>query len=57
MPFDFLKLVWAALLAFWYFGEIPDEMTLIGAAVIFGSGLYVAHRESVAAKADKSNGI
>ena len=56
MPFDFLKLVWASLLAFWYFGEIPDEMTLIGAAVIFGSGLYVAHRESVAAKADRSNG-
>lgn len=49
MPFDFLKLIWAALLAFWYFGEVPDELTLIGAAVIFGSGLYVAHRERIAA--------
>lgn len=49
MPFDFLKLIWAALLAFWYFGEVPDELTLVGAAVIFGSGLYVAHRERIAA--------
>ena len=50
MPFDFLKLIWAALLAFWFFGEIPDEFTLLGAAIIFGSGLYVAHRERLAAK-------
>ncbi|MEO1309011.1 MAG: DMT family transporter, partial [Pseudomonadota bacterium] len=51
MPVDVVKLIWATLLAFWYFGEIPDELTLIGAAVIFGSGLYVAHRERVAARA------
>lgn len=50
MPFDFLKLVWAALLGFWYFGEIPDEFTLLGAAIIFGAGLYVAHRERLAAR-------
>lgn len=53
MPFDFLKLIWAALLAFWFLGEIPDEMTFIGAAVIFGSGLYVAQRERAAARASK----
>ncbi|WP_434055801.1 MAG: DMT family transporter [Roseibium sp.] len=53
MPFDFLKLIWAALLAFWFLGEIPDEMTFIGAAVIFCSGLYVAQRERAAARAGK----
>ncbi|MEM6940902.1 MAG: DMT family transporter [Pseudomonadota bacterium] len=50
MPFDFLKLIWAALLAFWFLGEVPDGLTLFGAAMIFGSGLYVAHRERAAAK-------
>ncbi|MEL6794960.1 MAG: DMT family transporter, partial [Pseudomonadota bacterium] len=45
MPFDFLRLIWAALLAFWFLGEVPDEYTLIGAAVIFASSLYIAHRE------------
>ena len=50
MPFDFLKLVWAALLAFYFLGETPDELTFVGAAVIFSSGLYIAYRERLAAK-------
>ena len=50
MPFDFLRLIWAALLAFWFLGETPDQYTLIGAAVIFSSGLYIAHRERLASK-------
>lgn len=45
LPFDFLKLIWAALLAAWLFDEIPDIYTWIGAGVIFSSGLYIAHRE------------
>lgn len=45
MPFDFLKLVWSALLAFWLFAEIPDRYTLIGAALIFTASLYIAARE------------
>lgn len=45
LPFDFLKLVWTALLAAWLFGEIPDLYTWIGAGVIFASGLYIAQRE------------
>lgn len=45
LPFDFLKLVWTALLAAWLFGEIPDRYTLIGAGVIFGAGVYIANRE------------
>lgn len=55
MPFDFLRLIWAALLAFWFLGEVPDEYTLIGAAVIFSSGLYIAHRERLAAKREASD--
>ncbi len=45
LPFDFLKLVWAALLGFWAFGEVPDIWTWVGAAVVFGSGFYIAWRE------------
>ena len=45
LPFDFLKLIWTALLAAWLFGEIPDLYTWIGAGVIFASGLYIANRE------------
>ena len=49
MPFDFLKLVWTALIGIWFFAEIPDIFTWIGAAIIFASGLYIAHRERRAA--------
>ncbi len=45
MPFDFLRLVWATLLAWWLFAEAPDLFTWIGAAVIFTAGLYIARRE------------
>ena len=51
MPFDFLRLIWAALLAFWFLGEIPDEWTFVGAAVIFSASLYIAQRERAATKA------
>lgn len=45
MPFDFLKLIWTALIGMWFFAEIPDVYTWIGAAVIFGAGLFIAMRE------------
>lgn len=45
MPFDFLKLIWTAMIGAWFFAEIPDVFTWIGAAVIFSSGLFIAYRE------------
>ena len=45
LPFDFLKLIWTAFLAAWFFGEIPDLYTWLGAGVIFAAGLYIAYRE------------
>ena len=48
MPFDFLKLVWTALIGAWFFSEIPDVYTLVGAAVIFASGFFIALREQKA---------
>ena len=45
MPFDFLKLIWTAMIGAWFFAEIPDLYTWIGATVIFLSGLFIAFRE------------
>ncbi len=50
MPYDFLRLVWVAILGAWIFGEIPDVWTWVGAAIVFVSGCYLAYRESVARK-------
>ncbi len=46
MPFDFLRLIWASLLGFIVFAEVPDAWTWIGGTVIFGSATYIAFREA-----------
>ncbi len=46
MSFDFARLVFIAMAAFFLFGEVPDAWTWIGAGVILGSTVYIAHRES-----------
>ena len=47
MPFDFFKLIWAAVLGVVLFGEHPDVYTWIGAAIVFGSSFYIAWRETM----------
>jgi drug/metabolite transporter (DMT)-like permease len=50
-PINFVQLPIVALLAWWLFDERPDRYTWIGAAIVFASVAYIAHRESVLAKA------
>jgi drug/metabolite transporter (DMT)-like permease len=45
-PFDYSRLIGAGLLGFLFFAEVPDLYTLVGAAVIIGSSLYIARREA-----------
>jgi len=49
-PFKYGALIWAALIGFVFWGDIPGKWVLVGAAVIAGSGLYMAHRESLVKK-------
>lgn len=44
-PFSYVQLIWSTLLGYLVFGARPATTTLIGAAVIAGSGLYTAGRE------------
>ena len=46
MPLDFLKLVWATAFGIVLFAEVPDFLTWVGAAIVFGSSFYIAWRES-----------
>lgn len=50
MPLEFIKLPIIALLAYFMFGEVPDKWVWLGAAVIFSSTAYIAHREAVIAR-------
>ncbi len=49
LPCDFTKLVWAALVGYLWFGEVPDSWTWIGGTVIFASTLFIALRERAGA--------
>lgn len=45
-PFDYTALLWATLLGWLIWTEIPDAFTLLGAAVIIASGIFIVLRES-----------
>ena len=46
MPFDYTRLLWASLLGFILFAEVPGIMTLVGGVVIAASATYIAFREA-----------
>jgi S-adenosylmethionine uptake transporter len=51
-PMQYSQIVWATVFGWLVFAEIPDAMTLVGAAVVIGSGLYILMRESGARRDD-----
>lgn len=50
-PFRYSRIVFALILAFVVFGEVPDLMTWLGVALIVASGLYAFLRERRLARA------
>jgi drug/metabolite transporter (DMT)-like permease len=49
-PVNFLKLVWAAILGFVFFAEVPTISTILGGIIIIGAVIYIAQRERREAK-------
>lgn len=49
-PLDYTAMVWAVLYGWWIWGELPDQRTWVGAAIIITAGLFVLFRESRAAR-------
>lgn len=54
MPFDFTRLIFAALIGYFFFDQIPDLWSGIGAAVIVTASVYIAHREAVVARSARA---
>lgn len=44
-PFRYTVLIWALLLGFFVFGEVPDAITLTGSLIVVGTGIYTFYRE------------
>ena len=43
--FDYISMVWATLLGYFVFAEVPDAMVFAGAGVVIAAGLFIAWRE------------
>jgi drug/metabolite transporter (DMT)-like permease len=46
-PFVYFQLIWMTALGYFVFGDLPHRLTLIGAAIIVASGLYILYRQRV----------
>ena len=46
VPFEYSRLLFAAIVGMLFFAEIPSVSTLLGASLIVASTLYIALREA-----------
>ncbi len=46
-PFEYTSLLWATIIGYLVWQDIPSTEVWIGAAIIIACGLYVIHRESI----------
>lgn len=44
-PFEYVSLIWATMLGFLVFGDVPARAVMIGAAIVIGAGLFILWRE------------
>jgi drug/metabolite transporter (DMT)-like permease len=47
VPYQYTIIVWAIVLGYVVFGDVPDAFTLAGAAIIIMAGLYIFWREQM----------
>lgn len=52
VPYQYTLIIFAVIFGYVFFGDAPQLHTLIGAAIIVASGLYIFLREQRVAKAD-----
>ncbi|WP_102868440.1 DMT family transporter [Pseudovibrio exalbescens] len=52
-PLSYVEIISATLIGFFFFNEIPDTAVWLGVGILAASGIYLAHRERIAARANK----
>lgn len=54
-PLQYSLLLWAILLGYLFFGDLPDSQILVGSAVIVLAGLFIFHRKNLVANIPKDD--
>ena len=52
-PCTYVQMLVATVIGWWWFGDVPDTLTLLGAAIIIGAGLYLWRASNDIARASK----
>jgi drug/metabolite transporter (DMT)-like permease len=47
VPYQYTMIVWATVLGYAVFGDVPNLLTLAGATIIVAAGLYIFWREQM----------
>jgi drug/metabolite transporter (DMT)-like permease len=50
VPYQYTLIVWAVLLGWLVFGDVPEWHVIIGSTIIIAAGLFIFWREQVAAR-------
>lgn len=56
-PLQYTMIIWSTSLGWLFFSQLPDEWTLVGAAIIMASGIYTLHRERLAMRRAKRSAV
>jgi drug/metabolite transporter (DMT)-like permease len=54
VPFNYLSLIWATMLGFAIWGDVPTPSLLLGSAIVVASGLYILWRETLRSAARRA---
>ena len=54
VPYQYTLIVWAMVFGYLFFGDVPEAHTVIGAAIIVASGLFIFLREQRRRKASSA---
>ncbi len=49
VPYQYTFILWAIVFGYFVFGDVPDAMLLLGAAIIVAAGIFIFRREQVRA--------
>jgi drug/metabolite transporter (DMT)-like permease len=55
VPYQYTMIVWAIILGYAVFGDVPDLFTLTGAAIIIAAGLYIFWREQMRGRSESTS--
>ena len=55
-PFQYTEIISSVILGYLVFGDLPAKSTILGVCIIVGCGIYLFHRERIAAQEDRQAG-